>query len=155
MCKIRYIHRVKGLVESDQNVKIENKEFDLVDKPYYIVRDDEENSSLYSFHYLDINESRKSVVANCFTIQYGVETGRLLSLTVRLPLNGRVKYEQWASFRKQLLGDVNADISKKILESFDIVQRLYFEKYIKLDFNTATDNNSESRVSDGQVTSLC
>lgn len=38
MCKLRYIHRVKGQVKKDQDIKLVNKDFDLVDRPYYIIR---------------------------------------------------------------------------------------------------------------------
>jgi hypothetical protein len=129
MCKIRYIHRSDGLVKTDQIIKLENREFDIVDKPYYILRDDNAHLCVFTFYYLGVNENTGIKEDNIFCLKYGTETGRLDSLSVKVPENERVKLEFWTAFRKTISKNDSSEVLQKLQESFEITQRIYFDKF--------------------------
>ncbi len=129
MCKIRYIQREGDIVKKDCTIRMDNKEFDLVDKPYYIVKDENADSVSFMFHYLDVNEETTRVSENSFTLKYGTKTGRLLSLDIKRSAEEWVKLELWTSFGKVLMTSIQRDNLRKVHDSFEIIQRLYFNKY--------------------------
>ena len=148
MCKLRYIHRVEGLVKKDQDIKMANREFDLVDRPYYIIRDDDADSVKFTFHYLDVTEPEKKLSDGYFLLTYGEETGRLFSLSLRLE-GQRIKQEDWARFRKRISTDNTFYLQKKLQNSYDIIQRIYFERYDEVEESVSENSSNKFQYNEG------
>ena len=139
MCNIRYIVKEKEVVVTDCQIKIGNKEFDLLDKPYFVLRNNNTQSVVFSFHYYEVEEETKIISYNPFSIQFGFITGRLLKMELATDSekpnedDNRIKLEQWSRFwnevEKELENSFQISIVEKIKNSFDIVQKLYFNKY--------------------------
>lgn len=139
MCNIRYIVKEKEKIVSDCQIKIGNKEFDLLDKPYYVLRDNNTQSVVFSFHYYEVEEEIKTISHNSFSIQFGSITGRFLKMELAIDSempnedDNRIKLEQWSRFwnevEKKLENSYQSTIVERIKNSFDIVQKLYFNKY--------------------------
>ena len=147
MCSIRYIEKNNGKVTSDCFVKIGNKEFDLLDKPYYILRENNENGTIFLIHYLIVEENEKTYIHDPFTLRYGLITGRMLKLILSttsgvLTDESWVKLEMWDSlwshFEDNLKQNDKFEIIEKLKNAFEIIKRLYFGRYQAIEESTHT-----------------
>lgn len=147
MCSIRFIEKNDGKVTSDCLVKIGNKEFDLLDKPYYILRENNENGTIFLIHYLFVDENEKTFVRDPFRLKYGLITGRMLKLILSrnssvLTDESWVKLEMWDSlwshFEDNLKLNEQFEIIEKLKNAFEIIKRLYFGKYQTIEESTQT-----------------
>lgn len=139
MCTIKYIERVDNQVVSDRFIKTSNKDFDLIDKPYYVIKDTNASSVIFTFHYLEAEEEVGAFNDNNFRLRYGMITGRLLDLSIvcnktdNVFPNNKVKLEYWScfenTFERDLRGGLSDERILKIKHAFEIIIKLYFEKF--------------------------
>ena len=74
MCKLKLISKRNSEIENDRQVKLGDKEFNLLDKPYYVVESFEEYRVIYTFHYMDKEEQQRETSDNYFSHTYGIFT---------------------------------------------------------------------------------
>ena len=137
MCTIRYLRKIpdSGIIE-DSMVKISGKEYEVLDKPYYVVRTDLSNNSEFLFHYIDNSESSKVISNDYFTITYGLLTGRLYKFIVNIPINQHVPNEIWELYKKNdICATVfSSEIAKNnVIFGFGVIKKLYFKDYTKVE----------------------
>lgn len=131
MCKLKLISKRNSEIENDCQVKLGNKEFNLLDKPYYVVESFEENRVTYTFHYMDKEEQQREISDNYFSLIYGIFTGRIYTLIVKFSREKHVSNEKWENFhRNKLQISFNTDLAKSNLRlGFSVIKKLYFLQY--------------------------
>lgn len=132
MCKLKYIIRQDNAVLSDQEIIINHRDFDLLHRPYYLLKNLDIGLIKFSFHYLDFSEERLVLSNDFFSIKYGSITGRLYSLTIIT--RAEVENKIWDIFKEYL--KVNARLEtfahKRLLITFTIIKKIYFNNYKEL-----------------------
>lgn len=131
MCKLKLISKRNSEIKNDCQVKLGDKEFNLLDKPYYVVESFEENRVTYTFHYMDKEEQLRETSDNHFSLIYGIFTGRIYTLIVRFSKEKHVSNEKWEDFRRNKLQiSFNTDLAKSNLRlGFSVIRKLYFLQY--------------------------
>ena len=131
MCRLKLISKRNSAIVSDRQVKLGDKEFNLLDKPYYVVESSEENRVVYTFHYMDKGEQQRKVSDDYFALFYGVLTGRIYTLIVKSPQGSHVSNEHWETFRREILQTgFDFDLAKSNLRlGFGVIKKLYFLQY--------------------------
>jgi len=131
MCKLRFITRRENKVVSDCVLKINSKDFSLLNKPYYLVKVEEENNIKYIFNYLDEERRFEEEKNDCFLISYGLE--RIKSLEVFGGSDNHIENSCWDEFEKHLLkkmkGKKQETFIENIILGFNILRKVYFKKY--------------------------
>ena len=127
MCKIRYIIRKKEEILEDKIIEVVNKDFNLLDKPYYIVKHEFDTKEKFSFSYLDENEKDKVLNDEHFKLTFGIQTGRLKELEINN--NTHIKNEYWEIFREHILISTSETIQRNIIHGFDIIKKIYFKQF--------------------------
>lgn len=140
MCKIRYIYREENQVLKDQQIKVRSKDFDLLNRPYYLVREDKIREIVYSIAYLKEDELDLKISENMFSLTYGKRTGRFKKLVIETTENEHIKNEYWERFRKFLNENIDKSIDNEhISTAFEIIRKIYFNDYIVID-NVTKEN---------------
>ena len=131
MCRLKLISKRNSAIVNDRQVKLGDKEFNLLDKPYYVVESSEESRVVYTFHYMDKGEEQREVSDDYFALAYGVLTGRIYTLIVKSPQGSHVSNEQWETFRREILQTgFDTDLAKSNLRlGFGVIKKLYFLQY--------------------------
>lgn len=131
MCKLKLISKRNSEIKNDCQVKLGDKEFNLLDKPYYVVESFEENRVTYTFHYMDKEEQQRETSDNYFSLIYGIFTGRIYTLIVKYSREKHVSNEKWEKFhRNKLQISFNTDLAKSNLRlGFSVIRKLYFLQY--------------------------
>lgn len=131
MCKLKLISKRNSEIKNDCQVKLGDKEFNLLDKPYYVVESFEENRVTYTFHYMDKEEQQRETSDNYFSLIYGIFTGRIYTLIVKYSREKHVSNEKWENFhRNKLQISFNTDLAKSNLRlGFSVIRKLYFLQY--------------------------
>lgn len=131
MCRLKLISKRNSAIVNDRQVKLGDKEFNLLDKPYYVVESSEENRVVYTFHYMDKGEEQRKVSDDYFALFYGVLTGRIYTLIVKSPQGSHVSNEHWETFRREILQTgFDSDLAKSNLRlGFGVIKKLYFLQY--------------------------
>lgn len=137
MCTIRYLRKIpdSGIID-DSMVKISGKEYEVLDKPYYVVRTDLSNNSEFLFHYIDNSESSKVKSNDYFTITYGLLTGRIYKFVVNVPITQHVPNEIWEAYKKNDISATvfSSEIAKNnVIFGFSVIKKLYFKEYTKVE----------------------
>ena len=135
MCRLKLISKRNSAIVNDRQVKLGDKEFNLLDKPYYVVESSEESRVVYTFHYMDKGEEQREVSDDYFAISYGVLTGRIYTLIVKYPGEVHVSNEHWEAFRREILQTgFDTDLAKFNLRlGFGVIKKLYQEQYEVVD----------------------
>lgn len=131
MCQIRYIKKTPTGVTSDCFVKISGKEYEILDKPYYVVRTDNESSIEFIFHYIDNNECNDDITSENLQLFYGKKTGRIYKFCIT-NINMHISNILWENFRKDKIEklSIESEISKNnIIFSYNVIKKLYFDDY--------------------------
>lgn len=131
MCQLKLISKRDSEIENDRQVNLGGKEFNLLDKPYYVVESLEENQVSYTFHYMDKEEDQRESSNDYFSLVYGMLTGRIYTFIVKSPRKNRIPNEKWESFRRNILQiGFDTDLASSNLKlGFSVIQKLYFTKY--------------------------
>lgn len=140
MCKIRYIYREENQVINDQQIKVGSKDFDLLNRPYYLVREDKKGEIVYSLAYLKEDELDLKISENMFSLTYGKRTGRFKELVIKTDENERIKNECWENFQKFFNENIDKSIDNEHISStFELIRKIYFEDYTII--NNVTKEN--------------
>lgn len=131
MCKLKLISKRNSEIKNDRQVKLGDKEFNLLDKPYYVVESFEEYRVIYTFHYMDKEEQQRETSDNYFSLTYGIFTGRIYTFIVKSSKEKHISNENWETFRhNKLQNDFDTDLAKSNLRlGFSVIKRLYFTQY--------------------------
>lgn len=131
MCRLKLISKRNSAIVNDRQVKLGDKEFNLLDKPYYVVESSEENRVVYTFHYMDKGEEQREVFDDYLALAYGVLTGRIYTLIVKSLQGSHVSNVHWEAFRREILQiSFDSDLAKSNLKlGFSVIKRLYFSQH--------------------------
>lgn len=135
MCRLKLIRKKNLVIEDDHQIKLGEKEFNLLDKPYYVVESSEEWCVVYTFHYMDKTEDQREITDEHFQLIYGIFTGRIYSFVVKSRKEDHVPAEAWESFRKEkLLKIFETNLAKSNLQlGFSVIKKLYWGDYTILE----------------------
>ncbi len=129
MCRIKLIRKKNSEIVSDEQVRISGKEFEILDKPYYVVQSEIDNQIDYIFHYIDTNEERHTVNNQYFELVFGLSTGRLYTFTVKS--TEHIPNVLWENFNGNSIQveELCSDLAKSNLKiGFNVVKNIYFNK---------------------------
>ncbi len=129
MCKIKLICKKDSEVISDNQVCISGKEFEILDKPYYVVKSEIDAQVDFIFHYIDTNEDRRIINNEYFRLTFGWATGRLYAFTIKSIEH--VANELWENFNSDYIQKevFNSDLAKNNLKiGYGVVKKIYFNK---------------------------
>lgn len=131
MCQLKLISKRNSEIENDRQVNLGGKEFNLLDKPYYVVESSEDNLVSYTFHYMDKEEEQRKSSNDYFSLAYGMFTGRIYTFIVKSSRESRIPNEKWALFHRTILRiDFDTELAKSNLKlGFNVIKKLYFSRY--------------------------
>lgn len=131
MCQLKLISKRNSEIENDRQVNLGGKEFNLLDKPYYVVESSENNLVSYTFHYMDKDEEQQESSNDYFSLAYGILTGRIYTFIVKSSRERRIPNEKWALFHRTILQiDFDTELAKSNLKlGFNVIKKLYFSQY--------------------------
>lgn len=131
MCQLKLISKRNSEIENDRQVNLGGKEFNLLDKPYYVVESSENNLVSYTFHYMDKDEEQQESSNDCFSLAYGMLTGRIYTFIVKSSRERRIPNEKWALFHRTIRQiDFDTELAKSNLKlGFNVIKKLYFSQY--------------------------
>lgn len=131
MCKLKLISKRNSEIVNDRQVNLKGKEFNLLDKPYYVVESLEDNLVSYTFHYMDKEEEHQEASDDYFSLAYGKFTGRIYTFVVKSSRENHIPNKKWESFHRSILRiDFDTDLAKSNLKlGFSVIQKLYFQDY--------------------------
>lgn len=131
MCQLKLISKRNSEIENDRQVNLGGKEFNLLDKPYYVVESSENNLVSYTFHYMDKDEEQQESSNDYFSLAYGILTGRIYTFIVKSSRERRIPNEKWALFHRTILQiDFDTKLAKSNLKlGFNVIKKLYFSQY--------------------------
>lgn len=131
MCKLKLISKRNSEIENDCQVNLEGKEFNLLDKPYYVVESSDDNLVSYTFHYMDKDEEQRESSNDYFSLAYGILTGRIYAFIVKSSRESRIPNEKWALFYRTILQiDFETELAKSNFKlGFNVIKKLYFSQY--------------------------
>lgn len=131
MCQLKLISKRNSEIENDRQVNLGGKEFNLLDKPYYVVESSENNLVSYTFHYMDKDEEQQESSNDYFSLAYGMLTGRIYTFIVKSSRERRISNEKWALFHRTICQiDFDTELAKSNLKlGFNVIKKLYFSQY--------------------------
>ena len=131
MCQLKLISKRNSEIENDRQVNLGGKEFNLLDKPYYVVESSENNLVSYTFHYMDKDEEQQESSNDYFSLAYGMLTGRIYTFIVKSSRERRIPNEKWALFHRTILQiDFDTELAKSNMKlGFNVIKKLYFSQY--------------------------
>lgn len=131
MCQLKLISKRNSEIENDRQVNLGGKEFNLLDKPYYVVESSENNLVSYTFHYMDKDEEQQESSNDYFSLAYGILTGRIYTFIVKSSRERRIPNEKWALFHRTILQiDFDTELAKSNMKlGFNVIKKLYFSQY--------------------------
>lgn len=96
MCQIKLLIKSENKVINEKVVEIPNKDFNISNKPYFLILSQYSGVNSYVFKYLD-SEAFVSVSDDdsIFKIYIGQETGRIYTFNIFTIGNNRITNYQW------------------------------------------------------------
>lgn len=133
MCKIRLIKKTKGEISFDNQIHVSGQEFEIIDRPYYVVESEEDNITSFSFHYLDADEQKKKTEDGPFELFFGISTGRLYSLKIKTDTH--IENIIWESLKDKIRNiELTSTIAENNLKTgCNVVKNIYFNKFELID----------------------
>ena len=132
MCELKYIERQGDTVIADRKIEIKHTNFDLLHRPYFLLKTIGSSSCTYSFYYLDAFEDVEYLSDSIFSLKYGKLTGRLYSIIVST--TNDVHNKLWEDFKeviKQKIG-LHAEKVDRVVKSYILIRKIHYNDYKEL-----------------------